>query len=66
MIVSLMDAKGPRHFHRVLAEHLDRWVAKGWSVVYEDHDSHSLKAQGQHAYLIEWVGQGEPVAPRND
>ncbi len=58
-----MDSKGPRYFHRVLDAHLARWVAVGWEVVSEDRESASLRAQGQHAYLIEWTGEGKPVEP---
>jgi hypothetical protein len=58
-----MDTKGSRYFHRVLDSALAAWVRLGWSVVREDRDSGSLAAQGQHAYLIEWTGNGEPRTP---
>jgi hypothetical protein len=55
--------KRPRYLHRVLDHVLADWVALGWVAVAEDHSSDSLVAQGMHAYIIEWAGEGEPVEP---
>ena len=63
MITSLVDSRGTRHFHRVLNHVLAKWVKLGWSVVCEDRSSDSLRVQDQHAYLIEWTGNGEPREP---